>query len=541
MTSRSLLVAALYAALGAAPAGAASRTVHSPASLMVFTDEFNDGVVDQSVWHPIGNAVLTESNGQLVVTRMPGTTGEFGVRFVNPFPAPPPITESALQKDRSIGHVTLLKRSDQAGARPADAAFLNVMQVAPDGRHLDSTVVNLATGENTYFDRDAFGALRMRSGLTSSTGTPYDSVEIVANRTYTLIPPACKGDKCDYGFDCCPVLIVAKWRIGASAARGGGTNLDPNVGTTVYGGTAWTTSSADTFRLSRYEFQCGTDVPSVDWSLSPNFVRIGGGQVVTVHAAGGGLLALGTPTVTVSGVPAAGAAVLNDSTMQFVAPPGKAFGLAEVVVRSGSGFIESVLDEDLTYYVTATPLQLNTMSPPFKAVAGSPFSGTIELSSQGAGGVTFARASGALPPGITLSSTGVLSGTCDQPGIYAFHVVATDAIGQQAVRFVWFEVQPITAVFPGTGSALALVTPNPSHGIAHIAYRLIGDAAVRLDVVDAAGRIVRTIVDRRESTGDHYVIWDGLDTRGDRAPAGTYFYRLSVNGRSEVRRAVVLR
>ena len=61
------------------------------------------------------------------------------------------------------------------------------------------------------------------------------------------------------------------------------------------------------------------------------------------------------------------------------------------------------------------------------ATAGTPYSQTITASG-GTGPYTF-TSSGALPPGLTLSGAGVLSGTPTTPGTYNFVVTATDADG----------------------------------------------------------------------------------------------------------------
>jgi hypothetical protein len=90
---------------------------------------------------------------------------------------------------------------------------------------------------------------------------------------------------------------------------------------------------------------------------------------------------------------------------------------------------------------------------------------------------------------------------------------------------------------------VGLSTPNPSDGIASLTYSIpaYASAPVRLTVHDATGRLVRTLVDRMESPGAHSVSWDGADERGRPVASGVYFYHLRWNGRSETRRAVLLR
>lgn len=105
---------------------------------------------------------------------------------------------------------------------------------------------------------------------------------------------------------------------------------------------------------------------------------------------------------------------------------------------------------------------------------------------------------------------------------------------------------PSTSVF-SVGSAaslgaLDLPRPNPMTGETMIEYSLTGAGAVRIDVYDVSGRLVRPLVDAYQGGGWQQVVWDGLDAFGERLPSGTYFYRLQVDGRTIAReKAVVLK
>ena len=66
-------------------------------------------------------------------------------------------------------------------------------------------------------------------------------------------------------------------------------------------------------------------------------------------------------------------------------------------------------------------------------------------------------------------------------------------------------------------------------------------ATVRLTVHDATGRLVRTLVNRVQGLGAYSVSWDGNDERSRPVASGVYFHHLQWNGRSETRRAVLLR
>mgnify|MGYP000334554735 CR=1 FL=1 len=83
--------------------------------------------------------------------------------------------------------------------------------------------------------------------------------------------------------------------------------------------------------------------------------------------------------------------------------------------------------------------------------------------------------------------------------------------------------------------------PNPFNPSTTIVYRLESGGPVRLRIFDAAGRLVRTLVEGDQAAGEHRVQWQGLDQAGRGVAAGAYYYRLESGGRSLVRRMVLLK
>ena len=81
---------------------------------------------------------------------------------------------------------------------------------------------------------------------------------------------------------------------------------------------------------------------------------------------------------------------------------------------------------------------------------------------------------------------------------------------------------------PGTGPRTRLIglRPNPSSHTTTISYELATAAEVRLEIYDAAGRLVRSLVHERLGAGTKVVVWDGKGDDGSPAPAGVYHARL---------------
>ncbi len=84
-------------------------------------------------------------------------------------------------------------------------------------------------------------------------------------------------------------------------------------------------------------------------------------------------------------------------------------------------------------------------------------------------------------------------------------------------------------------------TPNPFNPETTIAFDLPMANDVRLEIFDALGQNVKTLVASTLSAGLHRVVWDGRDERGITAGSGLYFYRLRVGAEVKVRRMVLVK
>ena len=85
------------------------------------------------------------------------------------------------------------------------------------------------------------------------------------------------------------------------------------------------------------------------------------------------------------------------------------------------------------------------------------------------------------------------------------------------------------------------VRPNPAPGGTRIGFALPRAAPVRLRIYDAAGRLVRTLLDGTQPAGPGDRVWDGLDAAGRPAPAGVYFTRLEGPAGTAVARFLLVR
>jgi flagellar hook assembly protein FlgD len=74
-----------------------------------------------------------------------------------------------------------------------------------------------------------------------------------------------------------------------------------------------------------------------------------------------------------------------------------------------------------------------------------------------------------------------------------------------------------------------------------ISYGTITSTEVSIDIYDRTGKLVRTIVDARQTSGVRKVCWDGNDSGGRILPGGVYFVRLVSPQYVKTGKIVVLR
>jgi len=108
--------------------------------------------------------------------------------------------------------------------------------------------------------------------------------------------------------------------------------------------------------------------------------------------------------------------------------------------------------------------------------------------------------------------------------------------GQIAVRFQAQDVAVKPLQF-----ALHPNAPNPFNAQTLIRFDLPTDQGVRLEVFNALGQMVRTLVDERVEAGVHQIHWDSRDDRGVAVGSGPYIYRLTAGSRVQTQRMLLLK
>lgn len=121
------------------------------------------------------------------------------------------------------------------------------------------------------------------------------------------------------------------------------------------------------------------------------------------------------------------------------------------------------------------------------------------------------------------------------------------ATGDNEVPLAWLPSAGWSSVDDGGINATPMLIaqprayPNPFNPSTSIAFVVPADGHVSLLIYDLSGRLVRTLVDSRLTSGMKSERWDGMDNRGLPAASGTYFVSLHTPQGVSVSKAMLLK
>jgi hypothetical protein len=124
-----------------------------------------------------------------------------------------------------------------------------------------------------------------------------------------------------------------------------------------------------------------------------------------------------------------------------------------------------------------------------------------------------------------------------------YKVAAVDIHGNESV-FAILGPDMITGDDPVTvpdATFIAQNFPNPFNPATTIEFGLRESAHVSLRIYDAAGRLVRILIDESRPAGQYASVWNGKDRSGNQVSSGVYFCRLRAGTYEETRKMVMLR
>jgi hypothetical protein len=195
--------------------------------------------------------------------------------------------------------------------------------------------------------------------------------------------------------------------------------------------------------------------------------------------------------------------------------------------------LEMSYEAEVVKTVLATVLHLaNTADPPDAVTAVETESGEVR--------VEWSRSNDADVLGYdleVLSRRGELLDKLSTKETYALldpETLRDGAMVRVRAEDILGEGEASEAVFVGSGRLMAAsATPNPTGGACSFSVFIPGSGppvGVCVRIVDASGRVVRTLDKGLVSRGAHNLEWDGAFSDGSLVPSGVYFYAVEVAG-----------
>ena len=83
--------------------------------------------------------------------------------------------------------------------------------------------------------------------------------------------------------------------------------------------------------------------------------------------------------------------------------------------------------------------------------------------------------------------------------------------------------------------------PNPFNPSTTIEYKIPEASNVKLEIYNSIGELVATLINSFQNSGKYSIIWNGKDSRGNYVPSGVYFYRMSSDGLTLVKKMLLLK
>ncbi len=126
-----------------------------------------------------------------------------------------------------------------------------------------------------------------------------------------------------------------------------------------------------------------------------------------------------------------------------------------------------------------------------------------------------------------IKSEGMFNGDFDLDAVVAVH--------SEAATPSWVDAQ--------TPETIKLLHnyPNPFNPRTTIRYHVRQAAPVQLTIYDMTGRTVRTLMNARQITGEHEIVWNGADQNGVPVSSGVYLCRLQIGDETQTLKMSLLR
>jgi len=83
--------------------------------------------------------------------------------------------------------------------------------------------------------------------------------------------------------------------------------------------------------------------------------------------------------------------------------------------------------------------------------------------------------------------------------------------------------------------------PNPFNPVTNIVFELNVSGKTQIEIFNAKGQKVKTLMNKKLEKGNHSIAWDGKNNQNNSVSSGVYFYRVSVNGAQKINKMLMIK
>jgi predicted outer membrane repeat protein len=83
--------------------------------------------------------------------------------------------------------------------------------------------------------------------------------------------------------------------------------------------------------------------------------------------------------------------------------------------------------------------------------------------------------------------------------------------------------------------------PNPFNPDTYINFQLKESSLINLEIYNARGQMIRTLLQENLPSGEHSILWNGKDEQGNTLNSGIYFYRIQSASTTSVNKMILMK
>lgn len=128
----------------------------------------------------------------------------------------------------------------------------------------------------------------------------------------------------------------------------------------------------------------------------------------------------------------------------------------------------------------------------------------------------------------------------------AYHPAAAGFVAGRAIKFTTADAitgisDELVVTNLEKGFSLSPNRPNPFTNQTLISYNIARKGNIKVEIYDATGRLVKTLVNGEQNVGSYTLQWNGKDEKDNRVAQGIYFCYLKTDNTTAVRKLAIIK